>query len=255
MPRTTAALMILLSAARPAVAACPSPERLEGLLASVPWNDLARVRRFAGETPPDLFVTALAAPRRITTARDGRQGFAVAVVDLPVADLWRAVNDEDHHGGYLVDRSAVLAGTPRGSSRILAQALSRWGVGRYWVDRVEPSADLYRSSGGAVWELTFEDDFAAVGGDDPRLREIAGDLPPVRSTRGAWALVPLGERCTLIDYFVRSDPGGTLAGFQSLVIRRALHDAVEGLLRMAREHVREPHPGWTFYRPDGQPLP
>lgn len=250
-----AALLLAFLLPCPAGAGCPEAAVAEERLASLDWEALARRRRFASAPPPALRAHALAHPGTVAVARDGRKGFAAVAAALPLPDLWRALNDEDHHGGFLVDRSAVVAGTARGPSRILAQALSRYGIGRYWVDRVELSAELFRETSGRVWELTFEDAFGAVAADHPRLRQVAGDLPPVAWTRGAWALVAVEEGCTLVDYFVWSDPGGALSTFQSLGAKGAIRDALEGLLRMAREHAPQPHPGLSFSRPDGSPLP
>lgn len=243
---------ILALTALPAAAACPPAHTSLG---EIDFEATARVSRFDATPPPELWEKAVEEPGEIMVSREGKAGHALALVELPVERLWKAINDEDHQAGFLVDESRVVAGTPRGRSRLLLQAMSRLGVGRFWVDRVEMSRELYEASGGRLWELTWKDDFQAVDLESSPIREVAAEHRPVEWTRGAWLFVPLGPECTWIDYYVESDPGGMLSSFQALGAKKALREAVEGLLRMAREHVPQPHPNARFVRPDGEVLP
>ena len=61
--------------------------------------------------------------------------------------------------------------------------------------------------------------------------------------------------CTLVEYFVWSDPGGFLGKTQSLFAARSIRETLSGLARLAREHFPAPHPAPPFVRPDGSPLP
>ncbi len=236
-------------------ASCPPPEETLALLSKVDFDNSARVTRFGAESSPEGMVEAIREPGKILVTRDGKTGHAVALVEVPVEHLWKAVNDEDHHAGFLVDVSVVVGGTPRGPSRLLLQAVRRLGVGRFWVDRVEMSGELYTRSNGRLWELTWRDAFEEVDLDRPPIVDVAEDHRRVEWTRGAWLFVPLASDCTWVDYYVESDPGGALSAFQALGAKQAMRDAVEGLVRMAEEHVPEPHSEARFVRPDGEVLP
>ena len=79
-------------------------------------------------------------------------------------------------------------------------------------------------------------------------------MTAIRSSEGAWLLVPLAERCVSIEYYSRSEPGGVVGALQPLLVKRALRDILEGIVRLAGEHVASPHPETTFEAPDGRRL-
>lgn len=239
----------------PLGASCPSAAEALAWLEDADFESSARVARFGAERSSEDLAEAVRQPGEILVTREGKTGHAVALVEVPIESLWKAINDEDHHAGFLVDESVVVGGTPRGPSRLLLQAVRRFGVGRFWVDRVEMSGELYTRSDGRLWELTWREAFDEVDLSRPPLRGVAEDHRRVEWTRGAWLFVPLAPDCTWVDYYVESDPGGALSAFQALGAKQAMRDAVEGLVRMAEEHVPEPHPEARFVRPDGEVLP
>lgn len=248
----------LLLPGLPLGAQCPSKEKLATSVRALPLDQTTRVTTWRAPLPEALLDRAVARPGEVTTARDGIQGFAVAVVPLPREALWKAVNDENGYAEHLgLAHSQVVGGTPRGSQRVLLQAFRRLGVGRWWVDRVWMSSELYRETEGRLWELVWTDAFDEVDADEPPVSRIAADLRPVLWTRGAWAFAEVAPGCTLIDYFLWSDPGGMLSSFQTLGIKGQIRSTVEGLIRYAREVVPELEPGDgpPFVRPDGTPLP
>lgn len=255
-------LLALLGAfflpALPAGAQCPSTEKLAASVRALPLDQTTRVTTWNAPLPAALLDQAVARPGEVTAARDGIQGFAVAVVPLPREALWKAVNDENGYAKHLgLAHSQVVGGTPRGSKRLLLQAFRRLGVGRWWVDRVWMSSGLYRETEGRLWELVWTDAFDEVDADEPPVSRIAAELRPVLWTRGAWVFAEVAPGCTLVDYFLWSDPGGMLSGFQTLGIKGQIRSTVEGLIRYAREVVPELEPGDgpPFVRPDGTPLP
>ena len=67
-------------------------------------------------------------------------------------------------------------------------------------------------------------------------------------------LIPLEADCTLIEYVTISDPGGLLGVAQVLGSGLVIRETLEGVERLAREHIPEPHPGAQFMRPDGSPI-
>ncbi len=217
----------------------------------------SRSRRFDFPVPQALYERAAVAIGKPQAARDGDVGIGVLFVDLPVEDLWRAVNDEDHHAleGYLpVRHSEVIGGQPRGQSRLLFQWFQQVGVGRWWVSRIEMNPDLFEASDRRLWEIHWEDQIADAPVDRPPIQEIADRMEPLQASHGSWLLTSFGPRCTAIEYFTRSRPGGVVKLGQLLFAKKAVRDALDGLERLAREHL-ETHPELDFIRPDGTPLP
>lgn len=253
------ALAGCLVAALPVAASCPGEaavhRRLEEL-GAVASRDGAEG---PAAVPDELVRRAARSPGEPVVDRHGKTGYGAELVAQPVSVLWKALNDEDHHaldGRYLpVEHSEVIGGTPRGESRLLFQYFDRWGIGRWWVSRVEMDGDLYRRSGGALWRLSWHDAMDSVDPSRPPVASAASRLAPIQGSRGSWLLVPLGDRCTLVEYFTWSDPGGWLGAFQGLAARRALRETLEGIVRLAAEHIGKPHPDAHFVRPDGSALP
>lgn len=249
---------VLAGWAPPGLAQCPSTPELRTAVEAVPLDKTTRADTWNTPLPEGLLDKALADPGRVAAARDGLKGMAVAVVPVARAALWKAVNDEDGYAEHLgLAHSQVIGGTPRGPERLLLQSFRRLGVGRWWVDRVWMSSGLYEETEGRIWELVWTDAFDQVETEEPPVSEVAAELPPVRWTRGAWVFAELAPGCTLIDYFLWSDPGGMLSSFQGLGIKGSIRDSVEGLVRYAREVVPEldPDDGPGFVRPDGVELP
>lgn len=243
-------------------AGCPSAPQLLDRLRELPLERSTRATLWGSPLPPGLRAEAAEAagtPDRVVAARDGKKGHGLAVVELPREALWKAIQDEDRYAEDLgLVASRVVAGTPRGAERWIFQAFRRLGVGRWWVDRVRMNGPLARETDGALWELTWTDDFDAVVVEDlpADLAALAADLRPVEWTRGAWVFAPLSPACTLVDYFVWSEPGGLISGFQALGAKRAVADTVAGLVAYARRGAAD-RPGGReepFLDPTGAPL-
>jgi hypothetical protein len=217
----------------------------------------SRSARFEIPTPTALHREAVRRPESIQAERDGIVVLAATVVELPVELLWKAVNDEDHHdldGRYIpVEQSTVIGGQPRGQSRLLFQAFRRWGIGRWWVSRIEMNEELYRESEAGLWELFWTDEIDAADRSSSPVAEAAEAMPPLRSSQGAWLLAPLANDCTLVEYFTRSEPGGVVKLGQLMFAKRGVRLTIEGMIRLAREHIPA-HTSLDFVRPDGVPL-
>jgi len=238
-------------------AACPSREELLELIPRLGLERGARTARYGAPVPLELYEKAAKKAGQPVVDRQGNTGQCVMVAELPVERVWMAINDEEHHAldDYVPVRySAVVGGTPRGESRLLFQYYEQLGIGRWWVSRVRFNPDLYDSSDGRLWELVWHDEMDGVDPDAEPFSRASHDMPPIRSTEGAWLLTPVSDDCTLVEQFTRSDPGGAVGLAQRLTMGRALRQTVSGLVRMAEEHVTAPHPGATFLRPDGTPI-
>ncbi len=182
------------------------------------------------------------------------KGWGVAVFDLPIEAVWKAVNDEKRFAGLLpVQESAVLTGTPNRDGRTLFQYMELPIVDdRWWVVAMDHNAELYTQSGGVVWELSWKD------ATDPSRLVGTGwasrveDATPVAWTHGSWLLVDLEGR-TLVEYFVWSDPGGSIpAGPASKFAGGAVLDTLSAMEQLATEHAGSAEAG--FVRPDQSAL-
>ena len=238
-------------------AECPPAEEILDYLAGVDLRLASRTTRFSLEPPERLYAMAAADQGEAATERNGTQAAGVMVAGLPVGTLWMAINDEDHHadGDYLPIRySQVIGGTSRGQSRLLFQYFRKLGVGRWWVDQMDMDGELFERSERKLWELRWQDKMDSYDGSPPPEVSIDPKVPPIRETSGAWLLVPVTESCTLIEYTIRSDPGGLLSKAQLLMARSVIRDTLEGMTRLAAEHIDQSHQMSEFVRPDGQAL-
>ncbi len=246
--------LALVLGSAPVGAGCPSPEATLERLRELDLLGAYRTRELRLTPPWKLFEKAAAKPGEVAVDRSGRLGQAVVVAAVAIEDLWMGINDEDHYaeGGYVpVEVSRVIEGTPRGRERVLFQYFKRGGFGRWWIDAVEMNADLYESSGGVLWELLWWDlmDERAEGGPPEEFSDLG--LAPIRESRGAWLMIPLGVECTLVEYVTRSNPGGFLSMAQWFASGHVMRENLQGVQNLAREHIPQPHPGVIFIRPDG----
>lgn len=141
-------------------AACPPPISILASLDKLGLAAAARTQEFDLQPPRSLYEKAIDKPGKVIVKNDGKLGQAVLLTDLPIEALWMAVNDEDHYAqdGYLpVLHSEVVEGTPRGQERVLFQFFKRAGVGRWWIDQVEMSEELFLETDAMLWELRWWD--------------------------------------------------------------------------------------------------
>lgn len=242
-------------------AECPPSDSVLERLDDIDLTAGARTREFELQPPKALYERAAARPGKVAVKNDGKIGQAVLVTALPIEALWMAVNDEDHYaeGGYIpVLHSEVIGGTSRGQDRILFQYFKRAGVGRWWVDQVVMSDELFVESDAMLWELRWWDLMETR--DETSLPEELSQsltdlgLSPIRESRGAWLMIPIDANCTLIEYVTFSDPGGILSLAQWVGAGRVIRDTLEGVQKLAQEHIPEPHTDAGFVRPDGTPV-
>ena len=244
-----------------AQADCPPPSSILASLDKLDLSAAARTREFDQPPPTSLYRKAAAEPGEVFVKTDGKLGQAVSIVDQPIEWLWMAVNDEDHYAqdGFLpVLYSEVIEGSSRGQQRVLFQFFKRAGVGRWWIDQVEMSEELFLQSAAMLWELRWWDlmetrtEESLPANLSQRLKDLG--LSPIHASRGAWLMVPIDAECTLIEYTTYSDPGGFLSLAQWLGADRVIRDTLEGVQRLALDHIHEPHPEARFVRPDGSLL-
>ena len=183
------------------------------------------------------------------------KGYGVAVIDVPIATLWKAVTDEDHHANALpISHSKTIEGTPRSPNHTIFQYMDiPLLTDRWWVVRIRYNAELYTKSNGRAWELVWEDRIKETDLRrhlDPDLLE---DGMPIAWSKGAWLLVDIGGGRTLVEYHTWSDPGGNVpAGPASRFAAGEVKNNLNGIARFARNHT--PRCGGTFVKPNGHPL-
>jgi hypothetical protein len=218
----------------------------------------ARTVRFEMPPPTKLYEKACKKVGQPFTSREGDKAGGVIVAEVPVAALWKALNDENHHADedsqIPVKHSEVIGGTPRGEDRMVFQWASQMGMGRWWVSRVWMNRELYEGSDGLLWELLWDDKTSDVDPDDAPMNLISSDLSPVKKSQGAWLLVPIAEACTLVEYFNWSDPGGVVGFAQPLIFTKGMRKTMAGMVEFAGNYTTTGLPGPSFLLPDGTPL-
>lgn len=253
-----AALLALTLGVAHVFGQCPPPDSVEATLRGLDLTAAYRTQELGKPPPWSLYKKSAKQPGKVAVERDGELGQAVLVTDLSVEDVWMAVNDEDHYAedGYLpVRHSEVIGGTSRGRKRLLFQYFKRAGVGRWWIDEVVMNQTLFEESSERLWELRWWDlmETRRESGLPVEFSDLG--LDPIVESRGAWLLIPLDESCTLIEYITVSKPGGILGLAHMLGSGLVIRETLEGVERLAREHIPEPHPNALFVRPDGTRIP
>lgn len=235
---------------------CPSPTELIKRLEALPIEQAARTEIFGLTPPTELYQKALKKPDDAIVQRDGKLGQVTMVATVPVADLWKVLNDDEHHddGDTLPLRSSVIIEGEAGQSgRETFQYFNKAGLGRWWINQMNMNQALFDAAEGRLWELRWHDVHEEYPGDEPPV-EIDAKVRSLEESIGAWLLVPLSDQCTLIEYTARGEPGGMMGAFQFVAANRTLRKTVEGMVEMARGHLEGPHPGLLFVRPDGSPM-
>ena len=191
---------------------CPSAPQIASQLDALPLTQASRTQRFGLPVPESLYTRSISKPGMPMPSRDGKIIQGALLLPVPIEKWWQVINDDDHHaeGGYLpLLASEVIKGSPGGSGRETFQYYKSFGIGRWWVNRLEVNEQLYRMSDGALWELRWRDAMADYPGDEPPV-EIDSDVAPIDEDWGAWLLISLGESCTLVEYVASGEPGVTV---------------------------------------------
>ena len=185
------------------------------------------------------------------------KGWGVAVFDIPIEYVWKAVNDEGSYAGRLpVSHSEVVAGRIKHDNRYLFQYMPLPMVDdRWWVTQMRHNAALYKASGGKIWEQAWTD-----ATDTSRLKpshlSMVESAQAVEWTHGSWFLIDLGNGQTLVEYYVWSHPGGMLPpGPASKFAGGAVKDTLKAMRELSLEHQRGTAAGGGFVRPDQTSLP
>jgi hypothetical protein len=187
---------------------------------------------------PSLADIRKAAQGTIVTGLSGSTGWGVAVLNVPIGQLWAGLNDETRHPGYTATGfSVIVEGRACASGRMVFQFLPIPMVDdRWWVSTLSHNGALIRDSGGSVRELYF------LGHTDPALvtspaaRKLMEDAVPIGSTRGGWFLVAIDAYTTYVEYHSNSDPGaGVPASLASRLAAKGVRDTIAAMEKFAKE--------------------
>ena len=183
------------------------------------------------------------------------KGWAVAVLDRPVEQLWAAVLAEDRYAGRFGLSTSVILDGDVTSVRHVFQVVDlpmivsdRWCIG---AERA--NGKLYSDSNHKLWELAWDDATQRSRLDGTSYGDEADAAVPVAWSKGAWLLLPLDDGRTVVEYFSWSDPGGSLpAGAASRFASGAMSSAMKDLDALAGELSGARDSSWV--RPDGSSL-
>ncbi len=184
------------------------------------------------------------------------KAWGLALIRLPVEQMWMAVNDEESYPGTLpVTVSEVFQGEPYKDGRLVFQKMTLPGPfkDRWWIIKKRAGERLYTATDGRVWEACAQnatDPSLLVG--SPLKKHLEG-AQPVNWTYASWTLIALSEEITLVEYFTWTDPGGSLpAGPASRFASSAVKRTMAKIEQLARQY--KPEDMLHFTRPDGTPL-
>ena len=181
------------------------------------------------------------------------KAWGLMVLDHPVETVWTVVNSETRMAGELpVSEAHVLSGQSGAAPRQVFEFLPLPLLAdRWWVVDVTHNAALYDATDGRVWEQVWTD--ATHTTAQAMLPPSSADGIPVAWTQGAWLLVSLPNDRTLLEYYVWTDPGGSIpAGPATRFAAGAVRDTLRAVDTLCGEAA-----GWpegTVLRPNGTAL-
>ncbi len=213
-------------------------ERIEALDA---WRDLRKA-----EGPPPIpreeyqqaiggeIVTGL----QTVEGHRARKAYGVAIVDVPIGQLWAAINDELSHDDYTqVSYTELLQGQRCESGRAVLMYLPVPLVSnRWWITHLSINRPLVTQSSGQARELYWRStvDPAKITSEEGQ-ETIRGGIP-IAFTKGGWFLGRIDDRRTLLEYYVWTDPGGRIpAGPASRFAAGSIVETIEAMKTFARE--------------------
>lgn len=167
-----------------------------------------------------------------------RKAYGVGLIDVDIASLWAGLNDETHHPGYTsTGYSELLSGAPCASGRHVLQFLPVPMVSdRWWITILTANEKIGAASGGSVRELWWTSSTDATEVKSERGKQAIADGIPVAFTKGAWLLLSVDATHTLVEYYVWSDPGGSVpAGAASWFAAGGVTDTLDAIARFTKD--------------------
>jgi hypothetical protein len=213
-----------------------SPDQVEARLAEVAHFRAQRIEANAPVIDPANIRKA--AGGSIVSGLDGKRAWGVAVLNVPIGQLWAGLNDETRHPGYTaVSYSELLSGKACESGRAVLQFLPVPVVAdRWWIGHLRANAQLARDSGNSVRELTWKSTVDPAEVTSEAGKKIIGQGQPIGSTRGGWFLVAIDQFSTYVEYYSNTDPGeGIPSSISSRLAVGGVKSAIEAMQKFAKE--------------------
>lgn len=189
-----------------------------------------------------------AAEGRVATDLFGVDGHAakkavgVGIVDVGIAQYWAAINDDQSKPLYnKLDYAEVLEGGHCGENRVVFMHLPVPMIAdRWWVMNVRQNLGVLEASGGAVRQMVWESRDPVVP-PKSRADDFTDNGIPIAFSKGGWWLTALDEGHTLVEYWVWTDPGGSIpAGLASSFAAGGVEDTLLSMVQLARKGSRCP---------------
>lgn len=168
-----------------------------------------------------------------------KKAWGVGVFAVGIEQIWAGLNDETQH----VDISAVgAAEVVRGRvcedhRRVFMYLPIPLLTDRWWINENTYNTALYQATGGRVRELVWRSVDPASQALTPsaQAKVDAGGVP-IASSEGAWLLIALDDTHTLGEYYVWTDPGGSIpAGIASKLAAGGIEDTYRDMEAYARD--------------------
>jgi len=213
-----------------------SPDEVVARVAAV--ENLRQARHETRAPRPAEADIRKAAQGTIVSGLSGSTGWGVAVLNVPIGQLWAGLNDETRHPGYTATGFSVLVrGQACASGRMVFQFLPVPFVDdRWWVSTLSHNTTLSRDSGGSVRELYFRGHTDPALVTSPAARKLMVDARPIGSTRGGWFLVAIDAYTTYVEYFSITDPGaGVPTSLANKLAAKGVRDTIAAMERFAKE--------------------
>lgn len=189
----------------------------EQVLARV--DEVAPLRALRTARPPavarDVYVRA--AGGEVVTGvvevpgHSARKVWGVAVVDVPIGRYWAALNDDRSKVEYTkLEHVEVVSGVPCAAPRRVFQfAAIPLLTDRWWFVNIASNTTLRARSGGRVREQSWRSD-TDWSTPTPTTTAWAAKGMHITSTEGAWFLVDIDGKSTLVEYYTWADIGGSV---------------------------------------------
>lgn len=141
-----------------------------------------------------------------------RKAWGVGVVDVPIAKLFAAINDDVNKVAISkLSHNVVLEGEPCGAHRVNFQYLPvPLLTDRWWVVELKMNGSIRTESDGRVREMAWTMVPDGVSKLGPAEKVVADGGMSVAATEGGWLLIDLDGAHTLIEFWSFADPGGNI---------------------------------------------
>lgn len=193
-----------------------TPEVLQARLDEVKPLASLRLSTIHPSIPPSALQTAAsgsaATGLESVPGKVAKIAWGVAVLQVPIAKLFSAVNDDLNKPSYSkLSHVRLLQGEYCAARRLAFQFLPVPVVtDRWWVIEQRRNTVLNERSQGAVRELIWVKQADGTPHLDPVALAIANQGMQATENDGGWWLLKLDEQTTLIQFWALSDPGGNL---------------------------------------------